>query len=270
MNQSRLDRPQRHSFVVFRKPVLDEELDISDLPVPNQTLLQDVDPVDDEISVAKAPALARTHRGNAPELFAAGFCGSLLCLLGPLFYREWKTAKEAQPETGSVFGLPVIARLASKKVASADPEKASEALGLAALKVATRMDFPKGVITIAFDGHNVALIDAMAKKLRHDGARVVVARASDLVQSIEDALIDDNEKTKSAGRVRLRRMKDQTDCVLVSTTLFDDPFELESAACFSDGVVLVVPKHVIRSPKTQKVISELDNLPTRLLGVVVE
>ena len=270
-NQSSLARLSNHTFVVFRKPLLDEELDVSDQSTlrSSETSFQNVDPVDNEISITETATLSRKHRGNTPGLFAAGFFGSLLCLLGPLFYHEWRTAIDTQPDTGAVFGVPVLGRLASKKIASSDPEKASELLSLAALKIVNRLDFPKGVITIASDDHSsVAVVDSMAKKMRHDGSRVTIAKASDLVQSIDDPPIRDDDKVKSAGRVRLRRMKEQTDYVLVSAPLYEKRYDVESAASFSDGVVLVIPKKLLRSPKTQRIISELNDLSGRLLGVV--
>lgn len=201
--------------------------------------------------VEDAKPMINSVASNAVKLFGAGFVGSMACFLVPLFLLKFKSANDRKPKTETAFGVPVLGAKPNRNHRRKNASLADEELHRLALRVCHRFGADRGVITIAGDDENQpgGLVEHVAEELRSGGRSVTVVDARQLPG-------------------QFAKLKSDHDVVVIAAELFDYVLQLETAASRSDAIVLVSPRSEIQTPAMQRTVADLNDLGTRILGVI--
>lgn len=218
-----------------------------------------------ELNIAQnATRLLEGERNNYMKWFLAAALATggvlILPLLGLEFLKAWRQA----PESGSVFGLPVLARKPSAKFFAKHPEDAEEAMQRLSLRIAQAYGRRDGVLSLAggkSSDENDDVLKALADYYRRSGVNVSIADAADLVAGSETAAI--------AGSW-ISNAKQGRGLTLVRSPLMAGPLQGDSAAANSDATIIMTSRSISTSPSLQRRIAELSGLGTRVIGVVMD
>lgn len=201
--------------------------------------------------VEDARPMINSAASNTIKLFGVGFVGSMGAFLFPLFLLKLKSAHDQRPKTGTAFGVPVLGAKPDKTLSRKNAALADQELSRLALRVSHRFSASRGVITVAGHGEDLpgGLVEHLANELRGTGSSVAVVDARQLPQ-------------------HLNALKSDHDVIIISAELFDCVLQLEKAASRSDAIVLVSPRNKVQTPAMQRTVADLNDLGTRILGVI--
>lgn len=201
--------------------------------------------------IEDAKPMINSVASNAVKIFGAGFIASLGCFLVPLFLLKLKSANDRKPRTETVFGIPVLGKKPDAVLCKKNAAMADEELNRLALRVCHRFGLARGVITIAGNGENQpgGLVNVVVQQLRNTGRSVALIDAWQLPGPLDG-------------------LKFNHDVVIIAADLFGQVLQLETAASRSDAVALVAPRSELQTPAMQRTVADLNDLGTRILGVI--
>ena len=247
----------------------DETIDrlIAQNEVFNQTVRSD----SDEIRVVQdAVPMVNGVATNATKLFGAGLIGSMLCFVAPLFLVKLKSASEQRPKTETAFGIPILGKKPTEKQRRVNGDLADEEVRRLALRICHRFTSDRGVLTVAGTderGSN-GLVNQIAQELNSEGRTTAIIDAGELIGRQAAVASEMPDGQAADGKVSFDELKARHDVVIVSAEIFGRVLQLETAASRSDAVVLVSPRSDIQTAVMQKTVADLNDLGTRILGVI--
>jgi len=222
--------------------------------------------------VQDAQLIVDGEKSDHSKLFSLATMGTFGLLTFPIFAANFYFALKNAPEASSFMGVPILSQKLCRRDARRNPSEAKNQLQLAVVRIQNARGENKGILTIA-GGEKYSstddLIAQLATTLAAEGSRDSVLTANDLIGGNEILDVGGNPVRYKSPKLQPASTRQNSDVVIVSAPLINDPLLLESVTAASDATIIVASAQAPELAKIQLAIANLHRQGICNLGAIV-